>query len=613
MNHSLWKNIQPYKLLQQHGEVGDRWDVLTRKREDTWTQLESKVEKFLTWWIRADAPQTKKEIPELFRKDGQIIADEEPEASYRLIKRSGDTVIVEFDNNNNNIADGYDIIQDGRVTKSLKYSYADVNIESVTKANILWPAEKKTFEALLLKYPNLESRDFNFYVQIPTIIEQWKALDNEIQSVRSVGISIKDRFGYIRNSDKEELAKIITTDFKYLSDPKVFNAAFINLDSRYKELFEPSIVKFYTGKDTISNITELQMLARGLLNDMKSMSMEKLEDQLWSASIPWYEAWMEKNIQSFFVKPTGAAPLAPWVRGTTAVQREDGGYNFELYGNERYTKFQWKKTSLSAVTNQSFPNYFSSPNEQVNVLEWEMVNEKWRLERGKIVVSNNPQSKWVLSICESWAVTQLNFKPGSATPVKFAWNARKPVIYIYPTKKQKVSVKLSLTGAKLAVEYPKSQKWVWTVTAHTDGTLTDTTTKKKYSSIFWEAHIHKPMLIDSKNAFCVSAKEVESFLEDALTTLWLNIKERNEFIVYWLPIMQNNKFSLVEFKTTEYTKMAKLDISPKPETLIRVFMVFQNSDKKVKTGTPKLTKAKRKGYTVVEWGGCNLDEKNTIK
>jgi hypothetical protein len=47
--------------------------------------------------------------------------------------------------------------------------------------------------------------------------------------------------------------------------------------------------------------------------------------------------------------------------------------------------------------------------------------------------------------------------------------------------------------------------------------------------------------------------------------------------------------------------------------MIRVFMVFRKSDKKVKTGSPKIKKVTRKWYTVVEWGGCNLDEGNFVK
>jgi hypothetical protein len=146
----------------------------------------------------------------------------------------------------------------------------------------------------------------------------------------------------------------------------------------------------------------------------------------------------------------------------------------------------------------------------------------------------------------------------------------------------------------MLVEYPKTNKGVWSLMADKDGTLTDIATKKKYSYLFWEALRTKPFTLDDKNAYCVSSKEAEKFLEDSLVTLGLNLKEKNDFIVYWLPILEQNKYSLVEFKTTEYTDMAKLDVTPKPASMIRVFMVFRKSDKKVKTGSPKIKKVTRK-------------------
>ena len=67
--------------------------------------------------------------------------------------------------------------------------------------------------------------------------------------------------------------------------------------------------------------------------------------------------------------------------------------------------------------------------------------------------------------------------------------------------------------------------------------------------------------------------------------------------------MSNHKYNLIHFDTTEYTKLARLDIKPKPDATLRVLMVFQASD------TPKTLKPQvfpvfeRQGFTVVEWGG----------
>ena len=87
---------------------------------------------------------------------------------------------------------------------------------------------------------------------------------------------------------------------------------------------------------------------------------------------------------------------------------------------------------------------------------------------------------------------------------------------------------------------------------------------------------------------------MEIYLETSLKILGLNTREMNDFIVYWLPVLEKNPYSLIEWKTAEYTQMAKLNIVPNPESLIRVFMVFRNSDILIQTNKLTLKKVKRK-------------------
>ena len=97
-----------------------------------------------------------------------------------------------------------------------------------------------------------------------------------------------------------------------------------------------------------------------------------------------------------------------------------------------------------------------------------------------------------------------------------------------------------------------------------------------------------------------------AFLETALADLGLNRREANEFIVYWLPLMEQNPYNLIAFQTDAYTDAAKLSISPSPDTLIRVFMAFQASDTFTDIPAQTLTAPDRIGFTAVEWGGTEL-------
>ena len=97
---------------------------------------------------------------------------------------------------------------------------------------------------------------------------------------------------------------------------------------------------------------------------------------------------------------------------------------------------------------------------------------------------------------------------------------------------------------------------------------------------------------------------VEKELEEKLSIIGLNAKERNEFIMYWLPVLEKNKKSLVYFELTkERDSYNKLIIRPKPDSLLRVAMHVKKVNKKTSIKEEVLPKFDRKGFTAVEWGG----------
>ena len=177
----------------------------------------------------------------------------------------------------------------------------------------------------------------------------------------------------------------------------------------------------------------------------------------------------------------------------------------------------------------------------------------------------------------------------------------KPVIYLYPEKETEVSVKLELAG-ELTCTYPAYENG-WRVTAQPDGTLTDEK-GQTYNYLYWEASGAGDY--DFSQGFCVKGTDTSAFLEEALEKLGLNRREANEFIVYWLPLMEENPYNIISFQHEAYTQKAKLDISPAPDSLIRVFMTWYASDNAVEIPPQKLNAPERTGFTVVEWGGSQL-------
>lgn len=177
----------------------------------------------------------------------------------------------------------------------------------------------------------------------------------------------------------------------------------------------------------------------------------------------------------------------------------------------------------------------------------------------------------------------------------------KPVIYLYPEQETKVKVELDYDGT-LVCTYPEYDDG-WKVVAQPDGTLCDEL-GKTYSYLFWEGN--GDATYDFSKGFVVKGSETAEFLEEKLSEIGLNAKEANEFIVYWLPRMQENKYNLITFQTEAYTDVAKLHITPEPDSILRVFMAYKELEEPIEIEEPAIAPFERKGFTVIEWGGAEV-------
>jgi hypothetical protein len=187
---------------------------------------------------------------------------------------------------------------------------------------------------------------------------------------------------------------------------------------------------------------------------------------------------------------------------------------------------------------------------------------------------------------------------------------RKPVIYLYPETKTDVTVQLYFSG-ELQTTYPKYENG-WNVVAENNGSLTDKKTGKTYSYLFWEGESEMEILNDKvySEGFFVSKNDAAGFLELTLTKIGLTPKERNDFIVYWLPELEKNPLNFVYFLSeTEYHSFAKLNVSPKPDQMLRVFMVFKSVETITPIASQVFKPVNRDGFTLVEWGGAELESK----
>ena len=186
--------------------------------------------------------------------------------------------------------------------------------------------------------------------------------------------------------------------------------------------------------------------------------------------------------------------------------------------------------------------------------------------------------------------------------------AAKPVIYLYPEEETDVHVELELTEADLSATYPKYNNG-WDVTAYPDGTLVNKADGSHHKYLFWDA-VNCRTRFDFSKGFCVAGSDTESFLKEKLTYMGLNEQEMNEFIVYWLPLMEHNAYNLISFQGDAYTNSAKLKITPTPDIECRVFMAYVPLENAVAIEPQQLETFDRKGFSVVEWGGAEVNSFN---
>ena len=191
-----------------------------------------------------------------------------------------------------------------------------------------------------------------------------------------------------------------------------------------------------------------------------------------------------------------------------------------------------------------------------------------------------------------------------ANHISFVVGDAKPIIYLYPEEATECSVKVTLNGA-LTCTYPAHGEDGWQgFTAYPDGTLVFPD-GKEYYALYWEGVQNADW--DFSEGYCVRGEDTAVFLEWALAAQGLTAREANEFIVYWLPIMQENAYNVISFQTTAYTDGALLDIDPNPDSLLRVFMAFYAAEEEVTIAPQSFEAFEREGFTVVEWGGSFVD------
>ncbi|MDO8517898.1 MAG: type II secretion system protein [bacterium] len=181
-----------------------------------------------------------------------------------------------------------------------------------------------------------------------------------------------------------------------------------------------------------------------------------------------------------------------------------------------------------------------------------------------------------------------------------AFDPGKPVIYLYPTHTEHVVVTVDALSIDQSIP---AYGTGWSVLAHPNGQLTNLSDGKSYPYLFWEGRSGKPA-IDKTQGSVVESQNIESFLTNALRKQGLSASEASEFVAYWAPRMRDMPYVYVYFMPqADYDMLIPLHVSPKPDTVIRVYMLWKGLTQPIVVTPQTFIAPKRIGFTVVEWGG----------
>lgn len=177
----------------------------------------------------------------------------------------------------------------------------------------------------------------------------------------------------------------------------------------------------------------------------------------------------------------------------------------------------------------------------------------------------------------------------------------KPAIYLYPKEKMQINVKVAPKG-KLTLTIPPYPQTGWDVTADPNGDIWSGNNLYKY--LYYEAQVPDKLIDPQDSGYVVPFSQLSALLTNILPKLGLNFTEQQDFITYWLKVLPQSPFYRIDvIPVTTLNAIAPLDITPKPDSLIRVTLYFIPLADKINLKTPDLPIVKRDGFTVVEWGG----------
>jgi hypothetical protein len=176
-------------------------------------------------------------------------------------------------------------------------------------------------------------------------------------------------------------------------------------------------------------------------------------------------------------------------------------------------------------------------------------------------------------------------------------NVRKPNIYIYPVQKMNLSIKLIFPQGGSITESIPLYHGIWNIDVEPSGLIDN-----QYSYLYYECRIADQFKY--KSGWEVEGNQLETFFRDNLAETGFIETEIEDFIEYWIPILDDTKNYAIfpQFKE-DIDPVIQLNFSVEPTSVLRLFYVIMENEGMIHDlEEPVIPHFERIGFTVTEWG-----------
>jgi len=172
----------------------------------------------------------------------------------------------------------------------------------------------------------------------------------------------------------------------------------------------------------------------------------------------------------------------------------------------------------------------------------------------------------------------------------------KPNIYIYPIYNLNLCVEISfpLGGEILESIPPYADQWC--VDIDTTGKINN-----QYNYLYYESR--QANIFQYKKGWCIARSDMNSFFEDNMKQYDFSDAEIEDFIEYWMPLLDESDYYMIYPQTNEIIdEIIHLDFSISPDHVYRLFYGVVGVEQYREIEAPGIEAFNRDGFHVVEWG-----------